>query len=555
MGIIHKLKPEIKDFILSEKKVNSELSCRTLSSLVYDKFQIRVSKSSINSLFKTTGLSMPVGRRPKKRRRKLEPPPPPIVEAKPEMPVEAPPVIPAEPVIPPEPVIPAEPEVVLHVETPSEIESNGAILLKAADCLIGGSLSITEAVKNRLNKQDSDLTAKTEALVYLPLWEPDAQNKDLSQLWALIDKQLSLEVVLSYLDVLQGVKTISLDIMRIIPNILQEARYIKINLSGTEVVYLDGQMHTLWSTPHIPYDFSSTIYNIKGYINKHFSESAPFILFMAPGYDSSTKEFFSFISGLDSRDGGISRLTLYNDKFEELEAIHLEPGKRRFFIFGLWPWQFVEFRKVKKIEDFKPFYFEGLKKEFYVAEIEIELSQPIAEQVVTLRGAALKTNPAEKTRLVMLSNLSSEAATPGQLANIYLSHWPNLEESFQDYSRKIERFTYAGSSQRSFSTESLDLNKDATAEIKTLLRNYLKTLDLYVRCHFLPPGYETKDFSTMKGQFYDLKAILKREKGCVSATFLAPTGFAFQKELEYALRRLNEREITFVDGKRLWFVV
>lgn len=347
----------------------------------------------------------------------------------------------------------------------------------------------------------------------------------------------------------------SLDIMRIISNILQEVRYIKVNLSGADVVYLDGQMHTLWSTPHIPYDFSSTIYNIKSYINKYFSQNAPFILFMAPGYDTPTKEFFSFISGLDIGDKGISRLTLCGNKFEELEVIQLESGKRRFFIFGLWPWQFVEFRKIKKIEEFKPFYFEGLKKDFYVAEIEIELSQPITKQAVTLRGAAFKTNPAEKTRLAMLSNLPSGAATPEELANIYLNHWPNPEEAFQDYSRKIERYTYTGDSQRFFSTESLDLNRDATAEIKTHFSKYLKALDLYVRWHFLPPGYETKDFSTMKERFYDLKAILKKENDRLLITFLAPQGFAFQKELGYVLRRLNEREITFRDGKRLWFLI
>jgi len=107
MGVIYKLKTEIKDFILYEKKASPELSCRRLSSLVYDKFQIKVSKSTINTLFKTSGLSLPVGRRPKKRRRKLEPAPAPIVEAKPAIPVEAPPV---KPTAPPEPVIPPHPE-------------------------------------------------------------------------------------------------------------------------------------------------------------------------------------------------------------------------------------------------------------------------------------------------------------------------------------------------------------------------------------------------------------------------------------------------------------
>jgi hypothetical protein len=59
----------------------------------------------------------------------------------------------------------------------------------------------------------------------------------------------------------------------------------------------------------------------------------------------------------------------------------------------------------------------------------------------------------------------------------------------------------------------------------------------------------------MKERFYDLKAVLKKENNCLFVTFLLPEGFAFQKELEYVLRRLNEREITLRDGKRLWFLI
>ena len=548
MGVIYKLKTEIKDFILYEKKASPELSCRRLSSLVYDKFQIKVSKSTINALFKTSGLSLPVGRRPKKRRHKLEAPP--VIPPEPVVPPQ--PVIPPQPVVAPEQVIPPQPEAELQVETPSEMPCNGAILLKAVDCLIGGTFHITEAVKKRLNKEDADLAAKVEALIYLSLWEPGVQNKDLSELWALIDKKLSLEALLPYLNVLQGVNAICLDIMQLIPDILQEVRNIKVNLSGTNVAYLDSQMRTVWSTPQIPYVFSSTIYNTKSYIHRYFSQTSPLVLFMAPGYDSPTKEFFNFILGLDLGDKGITRLTLYGNKFEELGVIPLESGKRRFFIFGLWPWQFVELRKVKKIEEFKPFYFTGLKKEFYLAEIEVELSQPITKQAVTLRGAAFKTNPAEKTRLVILSNLPPEGLLPDQVANTYLSHWPNLEEAFQDYSRKIERYTYTANSGHFFSTESFHFN---TPEIKMLFANYLKALDLYIRWHFLPPGYEIKDFSTMKERFYDLKAVLKKENNCLFVTFLLPEGFAFQKELEYVLRRLNEREITLRDGRRLWFLI
>lgn len=553
MGVIYKLRPEIRDFILGQKKTNPILSCRRLTLLIENKFQLKLSKSSINSIIKEAGLSMPIGRRPARRKRRQEPPLKlKLIEFK----AEAPPEIKAE--VPPEPVVeqpivkqpvamPVEPQPEIHIESPSEMQCTGAILLKAADYLIGGSYSITEAIRDRLNTQKNDLLAKTESLIYLSLFE-----KDLAGLWALVDKGLSLEDVLSYLNELQSVRTIGSDMFRIIPHALQEVRCIKIDCLDKNIFYLDGQMHTVWSTPYLSYDFSATIYNTKSYINKYFFKERPIILFMAPGYDIPTKELFNFILSLDSSEKKIARLTLYGSKLEELETIPLEQAKRRFFVFGLWPWQFVEYRQVKKIGEFKPFYFEALQKDFYAAEIEIELSQPVVKQSVTLTGTALKTTLNEKTRLVILSNLPTEAAKPEELANIYLSHWPNLEEAFQDFSRKIELSTYTGNSQRFPSAQSLNLNMGAGEDIKMLFNQYLKALDLYVRWRFLPLGYEDKDFPTINERFYSLKAVLKKEKDYILATFRPPSGYPFLKDLEYALRRINEKEVVFADGKRLW---
>ena len=72
MGVIYKLKPEIENFIIEQKKANINLSCRGIVTLIDEKFQTKVSKSSVNTIFKKSGLSMPVGRRAKKGKRKLE---------------------------------------------------------------------------------------------------------------------------------------------------------------------------------------------------------------------------------------------------------------------------------------------------------------------------------------------------------------------------------------------------------------------------------------------------------------------------------------------------
>lgn len=65
MGVVYKLKDEVRDFILEQKRINPAIGCRTLATLAEDKFQVKLSKSSVNAIIKNAGMSMPVGRRSK----------------------------------------------------------------------------------------------------------------------------------------------------------------------------------------------------------------------------------------------------------------------------------------------------------------------------------------------------------------------------------------------------------------------------------------------------------------------------------------------------------
>jgi hypothetical protein len=532
MGVTYRLKPEVKEFIIAVKKSDHNLSCRKMTALILDKFQIKLSKSSINALIKASGLSMPVGRRLKKRRRKhgseVK-----LIEFKPRIFPEIETKAAFEPA-PDE----AGPKKCLgaQMEMPSETQCAGAVLLKAADYLLGGSHLMAEAINNRLSIPIPEILTKTEALLYQPLLGPLEKTTE--------------KILSSYLDALQGIGALSQDIAKIFPEIFQERLCIKMLLSDGSNFYLDARFHTVWSTPHIPYDFSATLYSLKRYINEYFRENTPLVFSMAPGYDMPTKEFFDFLLSMECKEKKISEIAFYSNRFEELEIFRIGRDRRSFFIFGLWPWQFGHFRSVKLKSEFKAFFFGPLRNESYIAEAEVVLMQPNVDKKVILKGCALKTSINEKTKLIILTNLDIEEISLEELARTYLARWPNLQEGFEDFSRKIELFTYMASSRRFFSPErpSPEIEQD----IKALFNYYLMALDQYVRWHFLPFEAEGLDLPTMNARFYSLKGRLKKENNYTLVSFQPGQGFSFANDLEYACRRINEREAYDSDGTRIW---
>ena len=312
-------------------------------------------------------------------------------------------------------------------------------------------------------------------------------------------------------------------------------------------------MYSIWSSPHIPHDFSSPIQNIQKRIDKCFNQDSPLVLLNAPGYDLPSQDFFDFFSAIENKNNRFTSFAFYGNKLEELAVLPVVESKKRFIIFGVWPWQFVASRRVRSIGEFRSFRINEQNKDLYIADIEMELNYPKAGNQVVLGGCALKASLSDKTRMVILSNFPPGVKKAEELAGIYLSRWPNAEETFQDYSRKIELFTYTANSSRFFLTESLNIEFERASSIKDLLKNYLMVLDAYVRWHFLPAGYENMEFLTVRERFYNLGVKLEDVDGkSYLANFSLPSGYPFVRDLSYASCRVNEREVVLADGLSLY---
>jgi len=489
MGVVHKLKPEIIDYIIGLKKSNSDISCRSTTALVLEKFNKKISKSSINTIWKQADLSVGVGRRSKIKADLLP------------------------------------------------VYSSGAAILQAVDCLINGKSLLAELLVFKLQLPQPE----ADAIINEYLFSSFLKKKPASLLKHIEPKKLQDRILLN-------------DAVGIINSLADDIRCIRFDSHEERSFFVDGQFHTVWATSKIPDVFCMTAKAVEERIGNH-AQGDPFVLFLAPGYEAPTEEFINFILGFGTHAKSISKFTLFKENLYELKTLPFNDSKKREYIFGVWPWQFSAMRTEEIKSDFKEVYFEDLKKTFYIAEAEIVLKQPKLGLEIKFRSCALKVKNDGRVKIFILSNYGPKDISLEALAHAYLRYWPNLEESFQDFSRKVEAFAYNPDSLSQLASKKKEacLGLAQPKDLGNIINAYLCLLDLFIKKYLLPAGFtKDKNISFTSEYFYHLAAQIDKDKENYFLTFLVDEGYPYLNELEYLCNRLNEKTVIF-EGSRLWF--
>lgn len=423
-------------------------------------------------------------------------------------------------------------------------EASGKMILQAVDYLFGGSYYFSGIIKSRLPQYKNRADILIDQILYQPL--SPLPNEE---------QGIPAQEASACLSEMNIVGSVGAEILQALSGLAQGCRGLRVRFGESQEseFYLDAQLRTVWSTQYIPYHFSSPVFALKKILPGYFSGAEPLVLFTAPGYDAPPREFFNFLLHLDSPAKKPVSVVFYGDKFEETDKIALQQDKRCFFIFALWPWQFAELRRVKKTADFRAVPLADKRKNLFMADVEVELAQSSGTQPLKLRGLALKSALDDKNWVMVLTNLPAQVADTMKVAQIYLRSWPEPQESFRDYSHKIELFTYAGGIQRFSLLEALRLKHEDASDIRVLLMKYLEMLDAYCRWYLLPEGYEQKGLAALKERFYGLKAQAVRENNMLRLTFLPDPAYPGLSDLQYLCRRLNERGAQSPEGLRLFF--
>ncbi|MCM8763313.1 MAG: hypothetical protein NC829_02980, partial [Candidatus Omnitrophica bacterium] len=91
-------------------------------------------------------------------------------------------------------------------------------------------------------------------------------------------------------------------------------------------------------------------------------------------------------------------------------------------------------------------------------------------------------------------------------------------------------------------------------KLENILDFWQKVLHIYCVRHFFPLDYERLSFDQIGERFYALKVEVEEDNQNYLIRFILPDKYGYKNDLEYTLKRINQKHLQETDGKRLWFI-
>lgn len=494
MGVIYKVSEPVQAYIIQQKRKLPGLSCRKLAELATDKFKVGISKSAVNKVIKKANLSNPIGR--KKR----------VVSS-------------------------------LQYDV---IDCAGSFILANADHELGLTQQICAAlfpnVSSRLSRK---LLIAFRALVYLPIFGitiDKLMGYNGKALWELAGGKLSLGTLAKFANQKMS-DGWQLKISKIVP---KWAHYAHFGLFDGSVFYTDGRFQSIWHSPgEIAGESCATDYWTNSYIKDVFQDNRHPIVLLSLGNEISSSTI-NFILACEASAGKeISRILTFGLKNELARFSYISVNKR-YFVAGLFPSQKIRY-KITLNSLYQTIKISHSNVDYFIQEGEVVLLQHVVNKEVKLRAGLLKKNENDKNGVIILTNFPFQARTIQEVAQLYLSSWPEPEWSFENMKNASAAVESGGSC--------LYHNYNNINKLEEIILLTLVNLDYYAKARFFPFAFRDWDLSQMKSIFYSLEGRLKQEQGLIILKLSCQKNFAQIKELDYTMRKLNENQLVWCQNK------
>lgn len=609
MGVIHKLRGDVISFIITLKKNNPSIGVRQLAVLTSEQFHVQVSKSSVNSVLKKSALSSSVGRRsgitvrpekfsiPSVKKdqisksmrgagfRKEE-----LLLAEEKGPVQERP-LPSK--------LPVEKELDEEAEetgaSPAEIlegqdfsghvealrkdrrvqgtaisDGAGFIFLKAAQWDVSTHSLMAElfkkyiqsAVSNRfdsisdmflflkfLGEESFDLTSAygSHGLGVLNNFcHPIAnENKDLLELKGLFQWDKTMQKSSS-------LPSLIMEYNRINEQAFLEVKGLRLLLEDRSEVTMDASMASFGGgslIPPFPYG-SLPIHKAMARLSNSLVSNIQSIIFhRAPGEAKFDRAVYDMVAVFENIPGKrILKISVLDLQGEEIAGFSTVPFQKRTFLMGVAPQQkeFGELTKAVKWAGKRSFYHEGIDRIVHFAETKTKfMAMQVNESIEDFRVITVREGEESASCWGILTNQHNGSGE--DILKEYMSQWPYLGESLQE----APIFVLPPGK----SDESQEMENRAEKKDFSVFSDFVGSLHKYCQKQFFPPVHSNDDISSFIENVYGISGIYYEREHDLNIFLDVEKESPYRKDLEYAVKRVNERHILDYSGRRLWLEI
>ncbi len=559
MGVVHKLQDEVRDFILAQKKDFPQISCRKLSDVVFEKFQLVVSKSSIGSVLKSANLNSPIGRHSlslneqrifaKKDLKKFKIPPEKKIQI-----VPVPKSVSVTEVKKHSVVLPVAQSVssgqkgsILKekqmIQVPKEVsqkkeiflERAGFIFLKAVEWEFAGGSILAKIFKDELGSSlDVDFDKVAESLLFSKI----NQAKDIAD----------FKIPESLLKAAENIFDFGMKASIEVQALLQRASYIKIVNRDNKCVFVDLKSRNAHSE-NVQSEKEVSVTQAVQRINVEIFKNVQSAVFYYCAGENDIENLLKTLHNTfgNQKSNGVREIGLYNSQNIELVKYSYFPVKKRTFALAVFSWEkdlpwlanslatAGDWESLKILD--KTFYYK------WCYQGDSSESQKSTEESFAVAVSFL---PSEKPFVALLTNAEKLEIIKMVVLDFLLSS-PHLScdtnDSFLLGEKRDENYL------KSINLEigQLDQCKGFLESISALLEVFKN----YCQQYFFDQKELSFDVNNLIEKVYDLPAFLCEEQRILRLSFCLSEKDLLFPMLKNAINRFNARVLFDPQGRRI----
>lgn len=504
--------PEVRSFIIEKKRRYPDLSCRELAKQSSERFKLRISKSSINSVIKSENLSSAVGRKPR-----------------------------------------------VKLNTDSAIDRGGALILRAIDWHLEitsiASKCLLEVMPSsaRINKVDVENTIQCLILVK-SLFDITIDLTGLYnniEIWSLIGRRPSKKAFNLIITMLNESKLFYEKLVMEIKKNLRAVSGFQFLLSDTSSFFVDAQANSIWKKPKSNKYFLSTYCKTMSYINNICDKNEPIMIFCVLGSNVGASEVIDFIEGFNAEYATrkISTIEILDHENQIMERKFIYGPESHFFMIGFWPWQLETMYELERKPAKNRIEFRQIGLSYYYQIEDVIMTQPVNFNRVKVSAILIKDSPLGIVKIGILTNLPRETLDNYLKIN-KLHNWllfnerNNLFTQFNNSSRDYESF-FDWFSQYDFETAGdVSLEKMIAMLSQIIFQFFLREL--------LPEECKTWNQLKIKDVFLRQKAKIILGRDIIVHNLLLNNELYKKEHFDYLCLRINSLSIAY-SGKLIFF--